>query len=560
MSTSLPRLLLCLGVLTALAALADPTTSAQPPKPGQKPKTDRTTVAPEDLMRMVPDESALCLVAGDLRTQSDGSLKPAWIKALKDSPLTKLLGDAPELLQLAELRKQIQKYLPVPWPQLEQDIVGDAVVYAYRPPLPAEPDREGALLLLHARDQTLLENLLQQVNKAKAANGELKELRTHQHKGRQYMQRVEENGPQFYWTDGPYVAFSGQEAMVKRAIERKLDRTVLPVPVQRQLSAAGASKALASVWINPRAYDRVLQAKAAELGDSVEGKSLTTFLHYWKALDGVALALVIKDQPELVVSVHASADKLPAAARKVVADMAKPSEVWGALPADSIMALAGRADFPALLETLDHLFPDEGDQGLTGFLQEALGLPITRKLLQALAPHAGPDWGFSLAAAGEQQESPQALLALRLRPDAPDLVEALRVQTIASIAEYNQKHPDQTTLVKLQQDGLDLHCLENAKFPKGFKPAFARKAGYLLMASSPEALVRFGKVGAPPATGSHSPVMKLALKQPRRLKGNRFEHLAWALDQFESVELSQRTEDNNVAWIFRLRAVELTVK
>jgi hypothetical protein len=264
MSTSLPRLLLCLGVLTALAALADPTTSAQPPKPGQKPKTDRTTVAPEDLMRMVPDESALCLVAGDLRTQSDGSLKPAWIKALKDSPLTKLLGDAPELLQLAELRKQIQKYLPVPWPQLEQDIVGDAVVYAYRPPLPAEPDREGALLLLHARDQTLLENLLQQVNKAKAANGELKELRTHQHKGRQYMQRVEENGPQFYWTDGPYVAFSGQEAMVKRAIERKLDRTVLPVPVQRQLSAAGASKALASVWINPRAYDRVLQAKAAE--------------------------------------------------------------------------------------------------------------------------------------------------------------------------------------------------------------------------------------------------------------------------------------------------------
>ena len=122
----------------------------------------------------------------------------------------------------------------------------------------------------------------------------------------------------------------------------------------RHLSAAGAAKAVAGVWLNPRAYDHALEAKALELGNSAEGKSLTTFLHYWKALDGVALSLVVKDSPELVLSVHASSNRLPEPARKVVLDMATPSEVWGALPADSILAVAGRADLGALLETLPY--------------------------------------------------------------------------------------------------------------------------------------------------------------------------------------------------------------
>jgi hypothetical protein len=559
MSKSMPRCLICLGALAMLAlALGDPPGSAQPPKPGQKqpPPQDQSAKARNALMELVPQEAALCLVVSDLRLKSDGFMKAHWVKALQDSPLAKVLGDAPELLKLAALRKQIQKYVPGEWEQLEKEIVGDAVVYAYRPPQPGDAEQEGALLLLDTSNPRGLRDKLQDHNQAQLATGAFKVLRTHQHKQETYFERVEENSSQFYWLDGSRAAFSGQEAMLKTAIDRKLNQERVTLQVVRHLREAGAYKALASVWINPRAYDGALKAKAAELGDSSEGKGLARFLSYWKALEGVSLSLVAEQKPELVIAVHAQSNLLPDAARRVVADMAKPSEVWGALPKDSILAAAGRADLGALLETFDLWFPDQADEGLTGLLERALGLPLTGDLLKEMTPHVGPDWGLSMAAPAKAGERPQVLFALRLRPDGPDLVESLR----ARIEKHLRSYRDQTTLTKVVQDGIDIYCVDrDAANAKGLRPAFARKAGYLLIASSPEALVRFGTVAAPAAIPYHSPVMKLSLQaaaMERAVGSKQLEPWSWALDLFNRGELVQRTEGNNVAWIFRLHTAE----
>jgi hypothetical protein len=558
--------------LAALAALVFLVSGA----PAQAP-------APRDeLLRLVPDDVALCLVVNDLRGQGDKLFQSAWLKHLKESPLLQALGEAPELLQLAQVKEQLQKRLQITWPQLRDEILGDAMVFAYRAGPPGKPERDQGLLLLHARDPKLLAGLLERLNAIQLKNGELKEVRQREHRGVKYVERVEADGRQFYLLDGSFLAFSGQEAMLKSVLERRADSKAPALPALKQLAEIGCERALVSVWINPRAVDGLLQAQAAELGNTPDAQALKTFLSYWKALDGVTLSLRTSKSPEVVVGVHARIDALPAPARKLVEDASQPSDVWGRLPADAILTVAARTDFAALLETLDQVLPGDAGEGLSDFVRRSTGLPLGKEVLKELAPHFGPDWGICLAAPPDKESFPHLLFALRMRtkPGEPEfghaLIKMLHLFARSAVNDYNRKHQDKIQLKVENQGGVEMHYLVNdAKFPRGFRPAFAYTDGYLVVASSPEALARFGKHDGKPA-GTASPLVRVsfqklaALIKERRAAlidfmaekrqitpeaaAARLDALAWGLGLFERAEVVQQTDGNRVAWVFRVTA------
>src|SRR5262245_22469433 len=227
--------------------------------------------APRDeLVRLVPDDVAFCLVVQDLRTQGDKLMKSPWVQALKASPLLKGLGDAPELLKLAEVGKELKKRLQIDWAQLRDEVLGDAVVVAYSPGPPGHPEQEQGLLLLHARSPAVLAKLVDRINAEQLRTGELKALKPRDHKGTKYYHRAEVTGDQFYCLDGPFLAFSSQEAMLRKVLDRRADATRPALPMLAQLTAAGCDKALGSLWINPRAFDALLRAQVDELGNSPE--------------------------------------------------------------------------------------------------------------------------------------------------------------------------------------------------------------------------------------------------------------------------------------------------
>ena len=109
------------------------------------------------------------------------------------------------------------------------------------------------------------------------------------------------------------------------------------------------------------------------------------------------------------------------------------------------------------------------------------------------------------------------------------------------------------------------YLVNDKKFPKGFRPAFTLKEGYIVVASSPEVLKRFaaGKVSLPPTTEG-TPLMRLSLPElTRLLKDQRpgvlalleekyglppelaavaLEELLGRLDQFEEMRLTQHSE------------------
>jgi len=159
------------------------------------------------------------------------------------------------------------------------------------------------------------------------------------------------------------------------------------------------------------------------------------------------------------------------------------------------------------------------------------------------------------------------------------LAKTLQVLANVAVKDYNRKHKDQIALKTLRQGDVEVRYLVNdAKFPKGFQPAFAVKDGYLVLASSPDAVLRFDKQGEAIKAGNTCPLLKVSFKQLATLvkdrreavtallaekhkltpqsAAKRVETLVWGLELFDTAELVQRTDGERVAWVLRLRTAE----
>src|SRR5262245_10422085 len=103
----------------------------------------------EELLRLVPEDVGFCIVLQELRGHSDRLATSPFLTDLLTSPLGDAVRAAPEARQLLALKKHLAKSLGVDWDELRDEVLGDAVVLAYRPPTPQQPGREQELVLVH---------------------------------------------------------------------------------------------------------------------------------------------------------------------------------------------------------------------------------------------------------------------------------------------------------------------------------------------------------------------------------------------------------------------------
>lgn len=539
----------------------------------------------DHLLRLVPDDVGVCLVINDLRSHGEKLLRSPWLKKVRETPLGKALANAPELLKLSKLDEQLKKHLNVTWAQLRDDILGDAIVLAYRPGPPGKPEQEHGVLLLYARKPELLAKLVERFNHEQKKTGELKDLQVREHKGLKYHRRVEADGDNFYALQGPVLALTAHEPMLRQVLERQLEpkTAAKPLPLVRQMQTAGVDKALGTLWINPRAFDAELQHQAGHL-PAPEAAVLKTFLTYWKAVEGITLSMLLERDPEFVFSVQARTAALPAPAQRLVAESAKPSELWRRFPQKSVMTLATRTDVPALLETLGSFLTPEARQELEDMLERALGVAVREQLVKQVLPYLGPDCGLCVLSPPAKKSFPHILVALRVQagtgkvPVDQALMKTLHFFIGLAVVDQNLRYKDQPTQIKtMTQDNVEVRYLVNdKKFPAGFQPSFALKDGYLLLASSPDAIRRFiaGPVEPLPA-GKETLLLRVSLAElstllkdrresivgflaekkqlPPEAAGQLLDSFLGGLDLFDNLELSQRTESDRVIWIARLR-------
>lgn len=466
----------------------------------------------DELLHLVPGDSGFCFIIQDLRGHwaelKDSPLMQEW----RGSPLGKALARSPEVQQLRRAEQKFKDKLGVSSAQIRDEIFGDAIVLAYRPAPADKPEQEQGLMLVRAHDASLMTNLIKRLNDAQKEDGELRELEERKHGGQVYVRRVGREATHYYFVRGPVLAFTSSEEMIRRVIDLAQSKPKGAPIIAQRLKQLGLDNAFAVLWVNPRPFDAELAAKVRAARD-VEASVLDKILVYWKALDGVALSLAMHTSDvELAVSFVARESDLPEAGKQLFAIQNASSDLWKRFPATSLAATAGRVDVVALCNFFGDFLPDAAKQRLKDAVDRGAGAALGLDVAKDVLPNLGPDWGMCLIAPGDDSKSPfpSFLTALRVQTGKGDkpvdraLLSGLNSLAILGVLAHNNSKPEKISLSTDWQDKIEVKYFSGDKaLPPGFRPAYALKEGYLLLATSPDAIRQFGagKQGEVPDQG-----------------------------------------------------------
>ena len=444
------------------------------------------------LLKLVPADTAVCVIARDLRGTSArlaGSPFAHWLERSK--LLDPYAADA-DRQKLREVERFLLDKLGSTPQQLLDDVFGDAVVLAYRPGPPGKPADESGVVLLHARDPARLATTFDRLNALQTESGELKAVAGRDEAGGTTTTRTRaDGGREFVHRNGPLLVFSAQESAVRAVLDRRGGS-----PVAASLQRLGVADAPVAVWFHPPALSAELHVKrdAADT-PAVEKAVLTRAAEVWAACDG--LALFARADAGLQVGAVASVDpaKLPTAVRAMLYP-ASGGTAWGAVPADALLAAGGRLDLPALLIAADSFLP--ADAGATDGLTDALAPLLGRQNVSAVLKGIGPEW-VAWADAPTGGWLPDWTLAVRVSPEAvKPLRPALDLAVGLVRLAYNRDHSEPLDLGEDARDGRTVKFLSGAIAQR---PAYGFVGGFLVLASSPERVHAFrtgGEVSNPP--------------------------------------------------------------
>jgi hypothetical protein len=523
-------------------------------------------------LRLVPEDVGFCLVVEDLRGHANALLESPFVKQFRSSPLGAKVLAAPEVQKLVQLERFLEQHLQTSFAQLRNEILGDAVVLAYRPGPADKPELEQGLLLVRARDTTSLADLVSRLNDVQTKHGDVQQLEEHEYRGQRYFRRVEATGGNYYYLRGSLLAFAPRENILRQSIE--LAQTA-PVedepPIARQLRLCGVAKPLAALWINPRAFDRALEENAAG-PHGIRAGALKTLLRYWKPLDGIALSLTLQKDLELALAIRVRFSELPPAARQFLQVAAQPSELWSCFPDNAIFSVAGRFDLVAFVEMLSEFIPEEIRKALRLEIEGRIGGILKKEVVRELLPQIGPDWGFCIAAPPAESKAwvPHVVAAIRVRrgdsgvPTDTALLDALTFFANLAVFTHNDGRTGQLALRSVKQGPVEVKYLANdEQFPPGFQPAFALKDGYLVVGSCPEAIERIRLDRSPVLPRSPAgttPLLRFSARHLYQFLKDRREPLALfcATTNQIPVDESKRRLDNLIEALQLFDQVEVT--
>jgi hypothetical protein len=454
--------------------------------------------ADDELMRLTPRDVTLAVVVKDLRGHSAALRDSPFAEAFRKSRLSQVLAEKPEIKHLEKLGEQLSQALKVDWTQIRDQLLGDAVVFAYRGGPPGKPEMESGLILTWAPDEKFVDGLLQQLDEVQKKSGELKQTESRNHKGLSYLRRVKSKGADEYlFRNGPVFAFSSQESMIRDVIELDLSAAkTVPSPLARDLDALNARDAAIALWLNPRYFDNEFSEKLRGASAS-DAAFLTGFANCWKALNGVVLTCRVDRHLELNLTAVGQKDSLPPALVRAAASLNDASALNRMFPTNALTAITGRLDLPATLQALSAVMAPDAWKSMSDSAGQGLAKVLGKKNLGELPAHIGPDWGICiLPPAAKDGLLPDVVAAVRIKPTSDGALEkgildACDVVATLARLNYNSQSDEPVRLETIQVEGGAIKYLAHDKlFPKGFRPAWTLHNGFLMIGTSPEAIQR----------------------------------------------------------------------
>jgi hypothetical protein len=270
-----------------------------------------------------------------------------------------------------------------------------------------------------------------------------------------------------------------------------------------------------------------LREKAAAAKGS-QAVALAALLRYWKAVEGVGFSLALEKDVAVSLAIRANPDGLPVAARPFLGSPGKVCMVWSVAPEPAIVAAAGRLDSAAVMDLVADFLDEGARRSLREAVDRSVGAIVGKDVVPQVLRSLGPDWAFFITPPPAEQSAwmPDVVAAMRVQ-DGPDrtapagqaLLNVLSYAAALVVLNQNGGRPGPLSLRFVMQDGVEVHYLvHEEKFPPGFRPAFAIKGGYLVLASSPDAFRRFhpptsSEAARVPETGP--PLFRLSVRDLR---------------------------------------------
>ncbi len=534
----------------------------------------------EELLRVAPPDAALLLLVQNANDRVQNIEQSPFAKWFPQSALGKQILSGVDLKQAQSSLAPIFAALEIKPEELLADVFGEAVAFAYTPTPNDDPKGERAVVIVRPRKPETLARLVAKLNEIQLAGGEVKAVLSRRHNGEEYFERQKPGGTSdFYCFRGSVFAFSGTEPDIQAIIDR--DKADKPSVLPAKLAKLGVEKSFVVALINPRSFDAEVKAKAAK-AKGADRVLLERFQEIWLALDSAAISLDLDAGLEAGVSLQFQPNKLPVAARTWLTGVRQNAAIWQAIPESALFALAGNVRIAEAIESLGSLAAADGANPLKTAAEQLLGPVFGKDKLPQVLAALGPQWAFWIEQPSGNGFLPEGVAVVQIDSTGPKGKAAAREISravgfgfnTARIA-YNATHTDQIEIDELDDGGVLITSLVNEKgFPAGFRPSYAFKAGYLLVATSPEAIQRFQEpkpgIAKPEATLSrvsgaairvylHTHREKLAKFLAAAGQGNeadvlkQFEQLATVLELVDRLEIVTRGDEGGIRLSARIQ-------
>lgn len=447
-------------------------------------------LATDQIFRVLPKDVGACLVIEDLSRYTDPTTHLKLIDRIAGLESFQNWKNSPNYKSFEILVASLPAYFGISNADLVNDIFGESVVLAFRPPTKSYPPN-GILLCRAAKEETLAKV----VERISAPTG-FRKVTEHLHRGVAFVERLEFNARHdFLVRLGPIVAISDKKDAIEKVIDVSLDGDSLFDSTEfGDMRAAIGEGAVAQLLLSTRTLTPLLEQSITEGGTA--GHVVSALLaDMWQALDWAAISLRIGDPVELSAFASLDTSRLDERHRIWPDLFAEPSEYWKSVPSDAMAAVATQMDFPALAVLL-HGIADEVPEikdvlvAVSGLVE---GLP-KNKLLSRLGPQVGamavvaPEGDLQLTAEiAIRAEGAPEMAGLPL-PQAIELI-ALRPMLLFYSLDYNRQFEDSTRVTTRQIGKLRLHSLTGSKWlPAWIEPTLAVSDERIYFASSPAAI------------------------------------------------------------------------
>ena len=446
----------------------------------------------ETLLRHVPSETSICLVVRDLRQHLQQLSESPFLEWYQRSAFAKRYNKPEQMKAIRDAIHHFAAQLKITPEQLIDDILGDAIVFAFQPG-DNEADESG-VILVHARKPATLTRLIERINTLQLDSGELRNLREVAHQGQIYFIRERSNQAQeYYYLHGPLFAFSGQRSAIESIIEHS---SATDSPIVQSLKRLGIEEAFMVLWFDPRRFDQELAREIEQADNESERPALRQFQKIWQATQALALTLDLNSDLDLGLVAQINESQLPDSWQPILFPPVKTNLLWNGVPDNAILSFGGRINIPEMRTALRSIMSPAERKKFDESIERDLGALVGKSRLEPMLAGIGPNWLFWIAPPDGDEWVPTTQAVVALGGEKPDAVarsvkQAIDLSLQFIRVQHNREHELQLDYRGEPHGDALVQCLDYPLFPKGFRPGYAIIAHHLVIGGHPKTVAAF---------------------------------------------------------------------